>query len=84
MRSLRIYPLGHIAFEALVLVPILSGLNPNVALFTSGLGTLCFQLVTGGKVPVCLASPFAFIAPITLSIEKYGLAAILLLTDVTH
>ena len=66
-----------VAFGALVLVPILSGLDPNVALFTSGLGTLCFQLVTGGKVPVYLASSFAFIAPITLSIEKYGLAATL-------
>ena len=66
-----------VAFGALVLVPILSGLDPNVALFTSGLGTLCFQLVTGGKVPVYLASSFAFIAPVTLSIEKYGLAATL-------
>ena len=66
-----------VAFGALVLVPILAGLNPNVALFTSGLGTLCFQLVTGGKVPVYLASSFAFIAPIGLSIEKYGLPATL-------
>ncbi|MDJ0531141.1 MAG: uracil-xanthine permease family protein [Xenococcaceae cyanobacterium MO_207.B15] len=62
-----------VAFGALVLVPILAGLDPNVALFTSGLGTLCFQLVTGGKVPVYLASSFAFIAPITFSIDKYGL-----------
>ncbi len=66
-----------VAFGALVLVPILAGLDPNVALFTSGVGTLCFQSVTGGKVPVYLASSFAFIAPITLSIEKYGLAATL-------
>ena len=66
-----------VAFGALVLVPILTGLDPNVALFTSGLGTLCFQLVTGGKIPVYLASSFAFIAPITLSVEKYGLAATL-------
>ena len=66
-----------VAFGALVLVPILAGLDPNVALFTSGLGTLCFQLVTGGKVPVYLASSFAFIAPITLGIEKYGLPATL-------
>ena len=64
-----------VAFGALVLVPILAGLNPNVALFTSGLGTLCFQLVTGGKVPVYLASSFAFIAPITICVEKYGLPA---------
>lgn len=63
-----------IAFGALVLVPILAGLDPNVALFTSGIGTLCFQLVTGGKVPVYLASSFAFITPISLSVEKYGLA----------
>ena len=66
-----------VAFGALVLVPILAGLNPNVALFTSGLGTLCFQLVTGGKVPVYLASSFAFIAPITFSVDKYGLPATL-------
>ena len=76
---LRDFMLGaqmlFVAFGALVLVPILAGLDPNVALFTSGLGTLCFQLVTGGKVPVYLASSFAFIAPITLSVEKYGLPA---------
>lgn len=66
-----------VAFGALVLVPILTGLDPNVALFTSGIGTLCFQLVTGGKVPVYLASSFAFIAPITLSVERYGLPATL-------
>ena len=63
-----------VAFGALVLVPILAGLDPNVAMFTSGIGTLCFQLVTGGKVPVYLASSFAFITPIGLSVEKYGLA----------
>ena len=66
-----------VAFGALVLVPILAGLDPNVALFTSGIGTLCFQLVTGGKVPVYLASSFAFIAPITLGVEQYGLSATL-------
>lgn len=63
-----------VAFGALVLVPILVGFNPNVALFTAGLGTLLFQLVTGGKVPVFLASSFAFIAPIQLGVEQYGLA----------
>lgn len=66
-----------VAFGALVLVPILVGLDPNVALFTSGLGTLCFQVVTGGKVPIYLASSFAFIAPITFGVEKYGLPATL-------
>ncbi len=66
-----------VAFGALVLVPLLAGLDPNVALFTAGLGTLAFQLVTGGKVPVFLASSFAFIAPISLGIEQYGLPATL-------
>ncbi|WP_299489470.1 uracil-xanthine permease family protein [Acaryochloris sp. IP29b_bin.137] len=63
-----------VAFGALVLVPILTGLNPNVALFTAGLGTLCFQWITGGKIPVFLGSSFAFIAPITISVRKFGLA----------
>lgn len=68
-----------VAFGALVLVPILTGLNPNVALFTAGLGTLAFQLVTrscGGVIPpVFLASSFAFIAPISIGVEKWGIAA---------
>ncbi|BDM80053.1 hypothetical protein AM10699_29210 [Acaryochloris marina MBIC10699] len=64
-----------IAFGALVLVPILAGLDPNVALFTAGVGTLVFQLITKGKVPVFLASSFAFIAPITAGIQQFGLAA---------
>ena len=66
-----------IAFGALVLVPILTGLNPNVALFTAGLGTLLFQGVTGGQVPVFLASSFAFIAPITFGVQEFGLPATL-------
>lgn len=62
-----------VAFGALVLVPIIAGLDPNVALFTAGLGTLIFQVVTGGKVPVFLASSFAFLAPMSLSIKQYGI-----------
>lgn len=62
-----------VAFGALVLVPLLTGLNPNVALFTAGAGTLLFQLVTRGKVPVFLASSFAFIAPISIGVEKWGI-----------
>ncbi len=64
-----------VAFGGLVLVPIVTGLDPNVALFAAGLGTLCFQLVTRGKVPVFLGSSFAFIAPITFGIQEYGLPA---------
>ena len=62
-----------VAFGALVLVPLLTGLNPNVALFTAGLGTLVFQLITRGKVPVFLASSFAFIAPIQYGIQTWGI-----------
>lgn len=66
-----------VAFGALVLVPILIGFDPNVALFTAGIGTLIFQLITKGKVPVFLASSFAFIAPISAGVEKFGLPATL-------
>ncbi len=62
-----------VAFGALVLVPLLTGLNPNVALFTAGLGTIVFQIITKGKVPVFLASSFAFIAPIIYGVETWGI-----------
>jgi uracil permease len=64
-----------VAFGALVLVPILTGLNPNVALFTAGLGTLIFQVITKRKVPVFLASSFAFIAPIIYGVQTWGIPA---------
>jgi len=64
-----------VAFGALVLMPLITGLDPNVALFTAGLGTLLFQLVTGRQVPVFLASSFAFITPIILAKGQFGLAA---------
>lgn len=66
-----------VAFGALVLVPLLTGLDPNVALFTAGVGTLLFQFFTKGKVPVFLASSFAFIAPITFSVQQWGIPATL-------
>jgi uracil permease len=61
-----------VAFGALVLVPLLTGLNPNAALFTAGAGTLLFQLVTKRRVPVFLASSFAFIAPIIYGVQTWG------------
>lgn len=64
-----------VAFGALVLVPILTGLDPNVALFTAGLGTLVFQVITKGRVPVFLASSFAFIAPIIYGVQTWGIPA---------
>jgi len=66
-----------VAFGALVLVPLLTGLNPNVALFTAGAGTLIFQLITRGQVPVFLASSFAFIAPIIYGVQTWGIPATL-------
>jgi uracil permease len=62
-----------VAFGALVLVPLLTGLNANVALFTAGAGTLLFQVITGGRVPVFLASSFAFIAPIIYGVQTWGI-----------
>lgn len=64
-----------VAFGALVLVPILTGLDPNVALFTAGIGTLIFQLVTKRQVPIFLASSFAFIAPIIYGVQTWGIAS---------
>jgi uracil permease len=61
-----------VAFGALVLVPLLTGLNPNVALFTAGAGTLIFQAVTRGKVPIFLASSFAFLPPIFYGTQTWG------------
>ncbi len=62
-----------VAFGALVLVPLLTGLDPNVALFTAGAGTLLFQAVTKRRVPVFLASSFAFIAPIIYGVQTWGI-----------
>ena len=62
-----------VAFGATVLVPLLVGMDPSVALFTAGLGTLIFHLVTKGQVPIFLGSSFAFIAPIIKATELYGL-----------
>ncbi len=67
-----------VAFGALVLVPILTGLNSNVALFTAGLGTLIFQIINRKNVPpIFLASSFAFIAPIIYGVQKWGVAGTL-------
>lgn len=62
-----------VAFGALVLVPLLTGLNPAMALLGAGIGTLLFQLCTGRKVPIFLGSSFAFIAPIIYATQTWGL-----------
>ena len=64
-----------VAFGALVLMPLITGLDPSVALFTAGVGTLIFQVVTKRSVPVFLASSFVFIAPIAFSVQTWGTPA---------
>ncbi|MGO1650969.1 uracil-xanthine permease family protein [Senegalia sp. (in: firmicutes)] len=59
-------------FGATVLVPMITGLNPGVALFCAGMGTLIFHLVTKGKVPVFLGSSFAFIPVIGVVSARFG------------
>ncbi len=61
-----------VAFGATVLVPLLVGIDPAVALFTAGIGTLLFHLITRGIVPVFLGSSFAFIAPIIEATKLFG------------
>lgn len=61
-----------VAAGATILVPILTGIPASVCLFTAGMGTLLFHLITKGKLPVLLSSSFAFIAPIVAVTELYG------------
>ena len=63
-----------VAFGALVLVPLITGLDANTALLTAGIGTLLFQFCTGKQVPIFLASSFAFIAPIQYGVQTWGIA----------
>ena len=59
-------------FGATVLVPMITGFNPSIALFSAGAGTLIFHACTKGKVPVFLGSSFAFIPVILTVKEIYG------------
>ena len=64
-----------VAFGATVLVPLLTGLNPSLALLGAGIGTLIFQLCTKREVPIYLGSSFAFIAPVIYSVQTWGMPA---------
>ncbi len=66
-----------VAFGALVTVPILTGLNPAVALFTAGVATLIFHFFTKRQIPVFLASSFAYTAPIMVATQTWGIPAAL-------
>src|SRR3954451_22651238 len=59
-------------FGSTVLVPILTGLDPGIALLTSGIGTLVYLLITKGQIPAYLGSSFAFITPILIVKEGGG------------
>lgn len=59
-------------FGATVLVPLLTGLNPSLALFSAGVGTLIFHCCTKFKVPVFLGSSFAFLAALSAIIRPEG------------
>ena len=64
-------------FGATILVPLILGMNPSIALLSAGIGTLMFHLVTKGIVPVFLGSSFAFLAPIGLATaEGYSFVSI--------
>ena len=59
-------------FGATILVPYLVGLDPAIALISSGLGTLAFLLITKFQVPAYLGSSFAYIVPIKLMNDTMG------------
>jgi xanthine/uracil permease len=66
-----------VAFGSLITVPIITGLDPGVALFTAGAATLIFHGFTKRCIPVFLASSFAYMAPILIATETWDLAAAL-------
>jgi uracil permease len=66
-----------VSFSALIAVPILTGLDPNVALFTAGAATLIFHFATKRVIPVFVASSFAFTAPIMIATKTWGIPAAL-------
>lgn len=59
-------------FGATILVPILFGVDPAIALLMNGIGTILYSYITKGKIPMYLGSSFAFISPVLLVIAEYG------------
>ena len=66
-----------VAFGATVTMPLLLGIDPSTALLTAGVGTLIFHFVTKGKVPIYLGSNFAFLMPIALVADDYGMPGVM-------
>lgn len=63
-------------FGATVLVPILVGIDPAIALFSSGLGTLAHLSVTKFKIPAYMGSSFAYIATMQTLMKSDGMPAV--------
>mgnify|MGYP001139647280 FL=1 len=63
-------------FGATVLVPILVGIDPGIALVSSRLGTMVYLITTKGKIPAYLGSSFAFIAAMQMLMKSDGYPAI--------
>ncbi|QIL46497.1 uracil permease [Vagococcus coleopterorum] len=63
-------------FGATVLVPILVGIDPGIALLSSGLGTIVYMLTTGAKIPAYLGSSFAFIPAMQMLMKSDGYPAV--------
>ena len=59
-------------FGSTVLVPILVGLNPGIALFSSGVGTLMYLLITRHKIPAYMGSSFSFVVPMMALMKTTG------------
>src|SRR5690242_14884405 len=73
MLQMIVAGLQHVVamFGATVLAPLLMGFDPNVAILFSGIATLIFFAVVGGRVPSYLGSSFAFIA-VVIAVTGYG------------
>ncbi|MDV3427197.1 MAG: uracil permease [Bacillota bacterium] len=62
---------------ATILVPMITGLSPSIALFCSGVGTLIYILCTKAKLPAYIGSSFAFIVPMMTATKNFGAASML-------
>ncbi|WP_300560925.1 solute carrier family 23 protein [Companilactobacillus sp.] len=63
-------------FGATVLVPLLVGLDPSIALFSSGIGTILHILITKGRIPAYMSSSFSFIVPSIALMKTAGYAGV--------
>lgn len=66
-----------VAYPALIVAAAMAGLDATVALFAAGVGTLLFHGITGGKVPIFLATSFSYAAAVAAATGLYGLPATL-------